>query len=60
MEGRKTHYMDSSMLQSQFDDLEEPKQAIVISIDQDVESIVNQILQNLDLDKNRSNDGAKS
>lgn len=60
MEGRKTHYMDSRMLQSQFDDLEEPKQAIVINIDQNVESIVIQILQNLDLDNYRSNDGTKS
>jgi len=51
---RKNHYMAVSMLQSQFDDLEEPEEAIVIDINQKLEDIVDQILQNLDLDEDRS------
>jgi gluconate kinase len=52
--------MDGGMLQSQFKDLEEPNEAIVVSIDQDLDSIVDQILQNLGLDKYRSENGTES
>jgi gluconokinase len=54
LQNRRNHYMEGGMLQSQFNDLEEPAEAIVINIDQGVDSIVDQILQNLDLDKDRS------
>ena len=54
LKNRKNHYMDGSMLQSQFDDLEEPAGAVVIDIDQKLDDIVDQILQNLDLDEDRS------
>jgi gluconokinase len=57
---RSNHYMDGGMLQSQFKDLEEPNEAIVVSIDQDLDSIVDQILQNLGLDKYRSENGTES
>jgi carbohydrate kinase (thermoresistant glucokinase family) len=54
LKNRKNHYMQGRMLQSQFDDLEEPEEAIVIDIDQKLENIVNQIIQNLELDGDRS------
>lgn len=57
---RSNHYMDSGMLLSQFHDLEEPTKAMVINIDQDLEQIVDQILQNLGLDKYRSEHGTTS
>lgn len=60
MEERKIHYMESSMLQSQFEDLEEPREAIVINIDQEIESIVERILEDLNLNKYRSNHGTES
>lgn len=60
MKDRSNHYMESGMLQSQFDDLEEPEKAVVVNIDQEVDSIVDQILQNLDLDKYRSKHGTES
>ena len=60
MKDRSDHYMDGGLLQSQFEDLEEPATAMVIEIDQDLNSIVDQILQNLDLDRYRSKHGTKS
>ena len=47
LEKREHHYMDGSLLKSQFDDLEKPKQAITISIDQKPEEIVKTIVQRL-------------
>lgn len=44
MKGRKDHYMPESLLQSQFDTLENPKDAITVSIDEDVTSITNKII----------------
>ena len=41
-------------------DLEEPEKAIVIDIDQKLEDIVDQILQNLDFEENRSNNETES
>ncbi len=42
MQARQNHYMKAEMLQSQFDTLEmpDPDEAITIDIDQDIESIV--------------------
>lgn len=60
LQNRKHHYMNGGMLQSQFDDLEEPADAIEINIDQEVDAIVGQILQNLDFEKDRSNHGTES
>ncbi len=47
LEARHHQYMPSSLLQSQFDTLEEPKEAIEVSIDQTIESIVLQITEQL-------------
>ena len=49
LQERKSHYMKAEMLQSQFAALEEPEEAIVIDIDQDLDSIVADILRGLDL-----------
>ena len=51
MRDRQNHYMQSGMLRSQFEDLEEPREAIVINIDQDLDLIVEQILMKLDLER---------
>jgi gluconokinase len=60
MQNRKHHYMKGGMLRSQFNDLEEPTSAIEIDVDQELEAIVEQILQILELDKIRSENGAES
>lgn len=44
---RRHHYMPTSLLQSQFDTLEEPMHVIEISIDQAIESIILQIKEQL-------------
>lgn len=44
---RNNHYMPKSLLQSQFDTLEEPKDAIMVSIDQTPEKMVNEIVAKL-------------
>lgn len=44
---RRHHYMPTSLLQSQFDTLEEPMHVIEISIDQPVKSIILQIKEQL-------------
>jgi len=49
LEARKGHYMPASLLQSQFDTLEEPGDAIVIEIENDPEEIVADILRQIDL-----------
>lgn len=49
MEARKGHYMPASLLQSQFDTLEQPGNAIVINIDNDPEEMVADILSQLKL-----------
>lgn len=53
MQKRKNHFMTERMLQSQFDTLEEPIDAVVVNIDQDFEAIVEQIIQVLSLDINQ-------
>jgi gluconokinase len=44
---RKGHYMNSNLLQSQFDLLEEPTDALVIDITQSVEANTEQIISSL-------------
>lgn len=48
LESRKGHFMTSTLLQSQFDTLESPKEAIVVSISLRPEEIVSQILEQLE------------
>lgn len=43
MAQRKGHYMPVSLLESQFKDLEHPKEAYTISVEEDIETIVNDI-----------------
>ncbi len=43
MQQRENHFMEAKMLQSQFDTLEEPKEAITINIKESPETIVNNI-----------------
>jgi gluconokinase len=50
MQARSDHYMKAEMLQSQFETLEEPQEALVVNTDQSVESITAQILQELGLE----------
>lgn len=45
MEARKGHYMQPAMLQSQFDALEEPQNALVLDIARSVEDMLEQILR---------------
>ncbi|TVR16873.1 MAG: gluconokinase [Balneolaceae bacterium] len=47
MKIRTGHYMPAELLDSQFKDLEEPKNALTVSINSDPESISNEILNNL-------------
>ena len=47
MADRAVHYMQPGMLQSQFDALEEPQDALVVDISSTVEQIVEKIFQNM-------------
>ncbi|WP_222984379.1 gluconokinase [Flagellimonas meishanensis] len=47
MEQRKGHFMPLELLQSQFDTLEIPENAISVSVDQTVEKIVSEILMKI-------------
>jgi len=47
MKKRENHYMDASMLKSQFDILEEPINALTIDISNTPENIINEIKSNL-------------
>jgi gluconokinase len=49
MRSREGHYMKASLLQSQFDALEEPEDALIVSIDQPVDAIVDAIIEGLSL-----------
>lgn len=44
---RKNHYMPAGLLQSQFDDLETPLDALTVSIDQTPDEIVSDIIEKL-------------
>ncbi len=50
MQKRHKHYMKAEMLQSQFEAMEEPDGALVVNIDQSIESIIKQIIHTLGLD----------
>jgi gluconokinase len=52
---RKNHYMKPSMLNSQFDTLEEPTDAIIIGISDTPDLIVKKILIFISIDKNQQN-----
>lgn len=47
MNSRKHEYMPASLLKSQFETLEEPKNAIKVSVNQAVDKIVEEILEKL-------------
>lgn len=47
LQARKSHFMRPELLQSQFDAMEEPGQALIIDIDQSPAIIISQIRQNL-------------
>lgn len=47
MQKRTGHYMKPGMLQSQFDALEEPLDAITVDIDRDIDSIVQDVIEKL-------------
>lgn len=49
LQQRQGHYMKADLLQSQFDDLEEPEAAVWIDIDQAPDAIVAQIRTTLNL-----------
>ena len=51
MQARQNHYMKAEMLQSQFDTLEPPEadEAVIIEIDQDIESILALIMANAEI-----------
>lgn len=49
LESREGHFMQADMLRSQFEILEEPEGAVVISVDQPIPSIVEEIVDKLDL-----------
>jgi 6-phosphogluconate dehydrogenase len=57
MESRKGHFMDSEMLQSQFDVLEEPDYGIHVSIDSAPSKIVTSILSQIIPEMNKSEIG---
>ncbi len=48
MSARSGHYMKPSMLQSQFDTLEEPKDSLAVDISMPVDEIVQEILNHLE------------
>jgi gluconokinase len=47
MSARREHYMKASMLQSQFDTLQEPAHALTVDITRSVDEIVQEILQSI-------------
>ncbi len=47
MQQRQDHYMRAHLLDSQFESLEEPEDAIIIDIEANPEAIINTILQSL-------------
>ena len=49
MQKRQKHYMKADMLQSQFDALEEPENAIVVSIEVGIDKIVDEIITTLNV-----------
>jgi gluconokinase len=54
MAARKGHYMKSNMLQSQFDTLEEPADALVLDVSLPLDEMLGTILANYSLLKRSS------
>jgi gluconokinase len=52
LKARADHYMKAEMLRSQFNDLEEPTEALVIDIRQDLDLIAEEIITRLHLTGN--------
>lgn len=52
MSARKNHYMKPEMLQSQFEALEEPTDALTVDISGSVDEIVQEILRHISLESN--------
>ncbi len=53
LKNRKGHYFNPELLESQFEELEEPTDAIVVEISQDVDTIVWQLKQKYDFSRSR-------
>ncbi len=51
---REGHYMPPELLDSQFNDLEEPDDALIVNIDQDPNAILNEIILQLNLNNDLS------
>jgi len=49
MENRKGHFFNPELLQSQFNDLEEPQDCLIVNIDDSIEGIVKTIREKLSL-----------
>jgi carbohydrate kinase (thermoresistant glucokinase family) len=49
LKNREEHYMPSSLLDSQFETLEEPEDALTITVDSDPENIIKEIMKQLRL-----------
>ena len=49
LKARKNHFMPDSLVESQFNDLEEPKNALIISGNENINSIFNRVLQEFNL-----------
>jgi len=56
MRDRQDHYMGAEMLRGQFDELEEPAEALTINIEYDVDQIVATIIEAFDLDRGQGLD----
>jgi carbohydrate kinase (thermoresistant glucokinase family) len=54
MQQRSNHFMPVELLKSQFDTLENPKNAIVINIDQSMEDILKEAIEKLKMNQPRS------
>jgi gluconokinase len=60
MQRRTGHYMKAEMLRSQFEVLEEPEDALIIDIDQKIDTIVDQIIDEIRSQSPENSDGMRS
>jgi len=58
LQARKGHYMNPALLQSQFDALEPPRDALNIDIDEEPAALAERVLQGLETDPRRDNSAA--
>ena len=58
LQARKGHYMNPALLQSQFDALEPPRDALNIDIDEEPAALAERVLQGLEPDARRDNSAA--